>query len=482
MATTVSSAATAPPLQGTITSNGTGSGLDVQGIVQKLVAAEGAPQSTRLDAAEANVQAKLSALGSLRAALSSFQDSLAKVKDLSTFQGRTVTLSSEDFLSATASATAVPATYSVEVEQLAQAQKLQSTSFASSSTPVGTGTLTITSGGQSFNVVIDSTNNTVAGIAAAINSSTASNKVVATVITGANGTTTLTLTARTTGTANSLALSQTGGDGGLGAIQYPKSGGSGLTQIIEPLDARAKIDGVEVTSATNTISGAIDGVQIDLKQANDPGDTSTVTVQYDQPGARTLIDSLVKSYNGVVDAVKSVASYDASAQKAGPLFGDLGVSNLVDQLRRVLGSPVTGVDSSVNMLTKIGITFDLDGHINVDGTKLDAALSANFKDIGTLFADKNVGVGARLDNMLDPYLESGGVFDGRNDSLKASISEIDDQRQQLSNRLDALQARYLAQFNALDTLLAQMQSTSNFLTQQLSNLPGFTFSDGKKSS
>ena len=150
---------------------------------------------------------------------------------------------------------------------------------------------------------------------------------------------------------------------------------------------------MEVTSATNTITGAIDGVQIDLQKANDPGDTSTVTVQYDQPGARKLIDSLVKSYNGVVDAVKSVASYDASAQKAGPLFGDLGVSNLVDQLRRVLGSPVTGVDSAVNMLAKIGVTFDLDGHLSEDGAKLDAALTANFKDIGRLFADKSAASG-----------------------------------------------------------------------------------------
>ncbi len=480
MATTVTSAATAPPLQGTITSNGTGSGIDVQGIVQKLVAAEGAPQSSRLDAAEATAQAKLSALGSLRSALSSLQDSLAKVKDLTTFQGRKVVMSSEEFLSATASSTAVPASYSVEVEQLAQAQKLQSTPFASSSTPVGTGTLTITSGGKSFDVVIDSTNNTVAGIAAAINSSAAGGKVVATVI-NANGTATLTLTARTSGTANALTVSQAGGDGGLAAIQYPKSGASGLTQIVQALDAKAKIDGVEVTSATNTISGAITGVQIDLHEANEPGDTSTVTVQYDQPGARTLIDALVKSYNGVVDAVKNVASYDASAQKAGPLFGDLGVSNLVDQLRRVLGSPVAGVDSTVNMLAKIGVTFGLDGHLSVDGTKLDAALTASFNDVGTLFADKNVGIGARLDAMLDPYLESGGVFDGRNDSLKASISDIGDQRQRLSNRLDALQARYLKQFNGLDTLLAQMQSTSNYLSQQLSNLPGFTFSDGKKS-
>src|SRR5215831_15345981 len=137
MATTVTSAATAPPLQGTITSNGTGSGLDVQGIVQKLVDAEGAPTTSRLDAAEADVQAKISALGSLRSALSSFQDSLSKVQDIATFEGRTVTLSSEDFFSATASSSAVPANYAVEVEQLAQAQKLQSTAFASSSTAVG---------------------------------------------------------------------------------------------------------------------------------------------------------------------------------------------------------------------------------------------------------------------------------------------------------------------------------------------------------
>jgi flagellar hook-associated protein 2 len=482
MATTITSAATAPPLQGTITSNGTGSGLDVQGIVQKLVDAEGAPTTSRLDAAEADVQAKISALGSLRSALSSFQDSLSKIQDITTFEGRTVVQSSQDFFSATASASAVPASYAVEVEQLAQAQKLQSTPFASSSTAVGTGTLTITAGGQSFNVVIDSTNNTVAGIAAAINSSAAGAKVVATVINGANGTATLTLTAASTGTANALTVTQAGGDGGLAALQYPQSGGSGSTQIIQPLDAKAKIDGVEVTSATNAITGAIDGVEIDLKQANDPGVTSTVTVQFDQPGAQSLVDGFVKSYNAVVDAVSSVASYDASSQQAGPLFGDLGVTNLVDQLRRAIGSPVTGVNSSVNMLSNIGVTFDLDGHLSVDDTKVNAALTANFKDVGTLFADKNVGIGAQLGNLLDPYLQSGGVFDGRNDSLKASISDIDNQRQELSNRLNALQARYLDQFNALDTLLAQMQSTSSFLTQQLANLPGFTFSDGKKSS
>jgi flagellar hook-associated protein 2 len=482
MATTVTSTAAAPPLQGTITSNGVGSGLDVQGIVQKLVAAEGAPKSARLDSAEADAQAKLSALGSLRSALSTFQDAVTKLKDINGFQGRQVVTSSEDFFSATASTTALPATYEVEVEQLAQAHKLQSTPFASGSAVVGTGTLRITTGGQNFDIVVDSTNDTVAGIANAINTSPAGKSVIATVIAGAGGSATLTLTARTTGVANALTLTQSGGDGGLAALQYPPSGSTGLTEIAQALDAHAKIEGVEVTSATNTISGAIAGVDISLLEANDTGDTSTLTVQYDETSARSLIASFVKAYNGIVDSVQSVASYDSDTKQGGPLFGDGGVTNIVDQLRRVLGSTVPGLDSSLNMLAKIGVTADLDGHLSVDDTKLDAAFNTSFDDIGKLFGAPNVGLANNLGGLLDSYLSSGGVFDGRNDSLKASIADIDDQRQQLNDRLNDLQTRYLQQFNALDTLLAQMQSTSSFLTQQLANLPGFTFSDGKKSS
>jgi len=179
--------------------------------------------------------------------------------------------------------------------------------------------------------------------------------------------------------------------------------------------------------------------------------------------------------------VKSVASYNADTKQGGPLFGDGGVTNIVDQLRRVLGSAIPGLDSSLNMLAKIGISADLDGHLSVDGTKLNAAFNTSFDNVGKLFASPNVGIASSLDDLLDSYLSSGGVFDGRNASLKASIADIGDQRQQLNDRLTDLQNRYLQQFNALDTLLAQLQSTSSFLTQQLANLPGFTFSDGKKS-
>lgn len=466
---------------GTLTSSGVGSGLDVQGLVQKLVSAEGAPKSARLNAAEAKAQAKLSALGTLRAALSGFRDALAKLKDLDSFRGRKVVLSSPDFYSAAATSAAAPASYAVEVEQLAQAHKLQSSPFLATSTVVGTGTLTIATGGNTYNVSIDSTNDTVAGIARAINASAAGAKVGATVITGVGGAATLTLTARTTGIANALTVAQSGGDGGLAALVFPPSGGSGLTEIAPARDAHAKIEGVEVTSATNTISGAIDGVEIDLLKANDLGVTSTLTVQYDKVAARAQIDSLVKSYNAVVDAVKSVASYNADAKQGGPLFGDAGVTNIVDQLRRVLGSAVDGVDSSVNMLAKIGVSASLDGKLSVDGTKLDAIFTTSFDNIGKLFSDPTAGIAIKLNKLLDPYLQTGGVFDGRNASLNSSIKDIGDQRNELNDRLAALQDRYLKQFNALDTMLAQLQSTSSFLTQQLANLPGATLLTNKTS-
>jgi flagellar hook-associated protein 2 len=461
---------------GSIVSTGVGSGLDVTGLVQKLIEAEGAPKSARLDTAEAKAQAKLSALGSLRSALASFRDSVTKLKNIEAFRGRQVTLSNEDFFSATAASNAPPTSYSVEVDRLATAHKLRSpVPFAAATTPVGTGTLAITSGGVTFNVTIDGTNNTVAGIAGAINASAAGERVIASVITGSNGASTLTLTARNTGLANAITVTQSGGDGGLAALVYPAGGG--LAQAQEAFDARVLIDGIAVTSATNTISGAIAGVDLNLLAANADGVTTVLSVGYDKDGARKTIDELVKSYNGVVDAIKSVSSYDVAKKTGGPLFGDAGLRNLVFQLRRELGSSVLDVDPNLDMLSKVGVTVALDGKMSVDGTKLDAALSSDIDAVGELFAEPDVGLAFKLDALLDPYLQTGGVFDSRDASIKSSIADIDDQREALSTRLQGLQTRYLRQFNALDGLLAQLNSTSNFLTQQLSQLPGTVFNN-----
>jgi len=456
---------------GTIASSGVGSGLDVNGLVQKLVSAEGAPKSARLDQQEAKVQGKLSALGTLRAALAKFQDTVAALKSLGRFQGRQTTLSVQDFLTATTDSTAVPGSYDVEVQQLASAQKLQSGTFAASSTIVGTGTLQITAGGQIYEIDIDSTNNTLAGIAAVINSSAAASKVMATVISGATEAR-LTITARDTGLANAMTITQSGGDGGLVKLEYPPSG-IGMTQLNPALDANVLVDGVLATSTTNAISGAITGVTLNVSQANASGETTTVNVDYDRTATRKSVGDFVTAYNAVVDAIKSVASYNATTKQGGPLFGDTGVLNVGDQLRRVLTSNVPGVNEATDMLAEIGISAGLDGKLSVNSAQLDTAFNTNFDGIGQLFAADDVGIAVKLGDLLDQYVGADGLFAKRTETLNASIQDISDQRATLTDRLTALQARYTKQFNALDSLLAKLQSTSNYLTQQLANLPGY---------
>ena len=451
---------------GSIVSSGVGSGLDIAGLVRQLVQAEGGPKTLRLNAEEAKVQAKLSALGTLQSALASFRDTVSTLKDIEKFQGRMVTLSDEDFVSASASSSAVPGSYAIEVQQLATAHKLQSApnGYASAAAPVGTGTLHISIGGENFDVVIGSTNNTLAGIAAAINSSAAGDKVQATVLNGASEAR-LTITARSIGLASEMTITQDGGDGNLAGLL------GGLVEIEAAQNAAAEIDGITVTSTTNTLSGAIEGVEITLTAAHEVG-TTTIEVGYDRTAARATIDELVKGYNAVVDAIKSVSSYNVESREGGPLFGDAGVRNIVYQLRRELTANVAGLSGSFDMLTEIGVTADLSGKLSVDTAKLDAAFAADFDAVGELFAAENVGVAVRLDTILAPYLDSGGTFDSRTAGLKSSIDDINDRREALNERLLALQARYTKQFNALDSLLSQLQGTSNFLNQQLSQLPG----------
>jgi flagellar hook-associated protein 2 len=157
------------------------------------------------------------------------------------------------------------------------------------------------------------------------------------------------------------------------------------------------------------------------------------------------------------------------------LLGDSGVRNIVEQLRRELTSSVVG-SGAANSLASIGITTQLDGNLAVEATKLDAAFDANFDAIGALFATEDQGLATKLDSVLNQHLATQGATESRTTGLKSTIDSIGERRAALAVRLTALQARYSKQFNALDGLLSQLQGTSNFLNQQLSQLPGTAFS------
>jgi flagellar hook-associated protein 2 len=462
---------------GSIIGSGIGSGLDIQGLVSQLVKAEGAPKTQRLNVQEARAQAKLSALATLRSALGSFRSALGSLKDLAAFQGRTVKASSSDFISATTTSAATPGSYSLEVERLAAAHRLH-TGAHGAADAIGTGTLSLSVGDATFTVEITEGDDTLAGIAAMINRAADNVGITASLVNGVDGSR-LVLAATQTGAANRIVVAQSGGNGGLAALEYdPDNLVTNMIELEAPQDARILINTFAVESASNTIADAVPGVSITLLAKNESGETTDLTVAFDKAGARKKIDNLVKSYNGLLDSLASVSSYDASSQTAGPLFGDSGLRNIKAQIRRELGADI-GVDGPFRMLSDIGIETELDGKLSINAARLDAAFADDFDAIGRLFSDGETGIAGRLDAMLDPYLASNGILDTRTKGFKATIGDIGEQREALEVRLQAVEARLLKQFNALDSLLAQLQTTSSYLDQQLKNLPG-TLLDRKK--
>lgn len=458
-----------------ITSSGIGSGLDIAGLVQQLVAAEAAPVSTRIAQKEARVQTRLSAFGSLKSALSDFRDQVDKMRTAKSFLARRATSGNEDLFSVSVSESALPATYSVDVSQLAQTQKLTSGTFSDKDTVVGTGTLTITVGTAAFNIDVTAENNTLAGIRDSINGALDNTGVSATIVNADSGSY-LILTGENTGAANSMTVNQAGGDGGLAALEYdPGAGLNALTESISAQDALVKIDGFDVFSSTNKITGAVDGVTLDLLQA-DPGVPASLQIDNDTDAVTQMINDFVESYNALIETFDQLTSYDAEAEVAGPLLGDATIRGIRDQIRREFSTNVENISAPFNSLGEIGIEIQLDGKLAVTGENLSTVLNENFTSLGQLFAATD-GFAVRLFDLTDSYLATGGIIASRTEGLNRAIEEFSDQREALGDRLASLEGRLLRQFNALDSLIGQLNQTSNFLSQQLSNLPGFVTRD-----
>ena len=455
-----------------ITSTGIGSGLDISGIVQQLVAAEGRPVVARLGQQEARVQAKLSAFGVLKSSLSEFQTALDSLRDIDSFLARKASTAEGSPYTVSADGTSSPGKYSVEVVQLAQAQKLTSGVFADSDTVVGTGTLQITVGADTFGIVVDSSNNTLAGIRDAINVAADNSGVSASIVNADSGSY-LILSGDNVGSANSITVTQSGGDGGLAALEYdPPNLLTSLTESTAAQDSLIRIDGFDVAGTSNTITGAVQGVTINLLTA-DPGTLVDLTVANDEVAARKSVDQFVNSYNNLVDVFGELASYDSETQVTGPLFGDTTLRAIQSQVRRELSNVVSDIDAGFSTLSEVGISLQLDGKLTVDDSKLTAIMADDFTQLGQLFSATD-GYAVRIYDVVDSYLSSNGVLGAREDGLNKQIERITDDRTSLGQRLTSLEARLTRQFNAMDALLGQLNATSNFLSQQLSNLPGFT--------
>ncbi len=451
-----------------ISATGLGSGLDIKSLVDQLVSAERQPVATRLAAQEARATAQLTAIGRLKGALSAFQSAAAGLADVGQFQQRLASVSDDERITASATAQAESAVYDVEVLGLATAHRLVSGPFASAGSVVGEGQLTITSGGSAMQIEITAANSTLEGIRDAINDSANNPGVRASIVTGADGAH-LIVSATATGVANAVTIDAVAPGSALEILEFGAGTSNSLTELKPAADASARIDGLLVTSATNSIENAIEGVTIELLQA-EPGTVLSLEVSHDEESAREAVAKFVDAYNAVAKAIKELTAYNAETRAAGALLGDAATRGIKNALRETLSRAVDTASDTFRTLAEIGVTTGTDGSLSLDATKLGSALATDFDAVGRLFADPAEGIAVRLESIVEDFLASDGRIGTREATLKIRLDDISDRRTELDSRMEQVRKRYQNQFNALDRLVGQLNQTSSFLSQQLANL------------
>lgn len=388
-----------------LSSAGIGSGLDVESIVTGLMGIEKKPL-TAVTQQKTDYQSQISAYGTLKSSLSTFQTAVSALSSASKFNAQTVTSGSTSVFTATSDGSATLGNYAVTVSQLAKSQKLSVSGFANTADVVGTGTLTISFGtyatvGNTFtpntakpdlSLTIDSTNNTLAGVRDAINA--ANSSVSATIIN--DGTTNhLVITSKDTGEVNSLKISVTdSGDtnntdtSGLSKLAYDPTAsvgsGKNMSQMQAAQNAVLDIDGIAVVKASNTVTDAISGVTLNLLTTSG-GNSANLGVASNKDKVKESITAFVDAYNKLDTSLRSLTKYDETGKSSGVLLGDATARSVISQLKSVMTKTIT-TGGNLTTLSQVGVAFQRDGKLALDSTKLDAAVASNFSDIASLFA------------------------------------------------------------------------------------------------
>jgi flagellar hook-associated protein 2 len=444
---------------GTISSAGIGSGLNVNAIVSALVQARQSAPQAQIDGRKAQTNNLLTGLASLNSALGSLQSALSQLSSVNTFGTFAATLSNSAVGTTSTLSSAQPGSYSVAVSQLATVQSCSSGALATGAA-VGAGTLSVTVGARSMNLTVSATD-TLATIATAINSASSNPGVTATVINGANGQQ-LMLSSNKTGVANGFSISAgSGSSSGLSALasQLSSAGAN------EAHDAQLTINGIQVSSASNTVSGALDGVTLNLAATG----TTQLQVTRDNSAAITAVQGFVTAYNNYEGTVASLSSYDKTSGSAGVLLGDTTLTSVKRQISMVLSGTVKG--NSVGSLAALGIVRDKNGQLVPDNAKLSSALNANPNAVKDLF-NGSAGYGTRLNAVINSFAGPGTVIPTRIASLNNTLTQLGKQQTDLTNRMAVYQKQLQTQYTQLDTLMSSLNNTSSYLSTALQQLTG----------
>ena len=364
-----------------LASPGIGSGLDVNSIVSQLMAVESRPL-TVLATKEARQQAQLSAFGSLKGSLSTFQNSVATLSDPAKFSAVTADIADTSLATVSSSSKAAPGNYSIEIQSLAQAQKIKSGNFADTTATVGTGTLTIQYGtysGGAFtlnpdkaaeSITIATDKSSLAGVRDAINE--ANGNISASIVNDGSGDR-LVISSNDTGLSNALKITVADDDlnntdnTGLSQLAFDVSTGgtANLTETVAASDAKVIIDGITVNKASNTINDAIEGVTLTLQKA-DIGNPTNLSIARDTASVQAAIQSFVSAFNDLDQTITDLSNFDTESQRASVLTGDSTLRAVQSQLRSIFNTPLSTAGGGFSTLSEIGITFQADGKLSLD--------------------------------------------------------------------------------------------------------------------
>lgn len=475
-----------------LSSLGVGSGLDAESIVTKLVAIEKQPAQA-IATQNSKLETKVSTWGKIQSAFSALQDAAEALNKADFWTATTASSSDASAVSVTSSPESAAGSYSVNVSALASAQYIASQPFTSKTAAVGEGTLRIQLGtyandpdnappAATFNakaaalaaeIKIGPDDNTLEKIRDRINSANAG--VTASLVTDASGT--RLIMRGPTGVENGFKVSVTEDPAapGLSALAYDgtkikSQNPMSRTQLAG--NAVAEINGISVSSSSNTFSNVLDGVSLSVSKVT----TSPVSVNVasDTSSIKKGIDTFVSAYNSVVSTIRVQTLYDETSKTAGPLQGDATARGLLSQIRSLMGTG-TSASSVFSRLPDIGLDIAKDGTLSTKSSKLNAALDnlpemkKFFSNVNETDASKN-GIGQRVVELTKKLLQEDGAIDSKTDGLNSTIKRNKDKIERIEDRVTLVEARLRAQYSALDTNVSKLSGLQSYVAAQLAAL------------
>ncbi|MGP9468849.1 flagellar filament capping protein FliD [Halomonas sp. TP35] len=459
----------------TITSLGVGSGLDLTGLLDELQDAERGKLEP-ITQQKADQEAKISAYGQLQTSLNAFNDAVAKINDPKLYQSLSANVRGDD-IKATTSANALPGSYQVEVSQVATYGSLASesiTEIEETSDPLELNGATairlnfVGSESKPVDIELDA-NSSLNDIRDAINANKDAG-VNAMIINDGDGYR-LALSSKVTGADASIDSFEFVG----GAGPFGKAEEAGAKQ--QGQNASLTVNGITITSASNQVEDAIQGVTLNLGElsiAEGEKATSTVNIERDTLKQREAINDFVDAYNDLKDTTNGLTSFNAESGTAGELLGDRTLRTIESRLRSVLTGG--GEGGELSTLSQLGITLEagttLSGKLEVDDEKLDNLIANDPQALSAFFAgdNKDGGLAGKLNSSIDQMTSSNGVLKGAITGAESNVKSLDERYARMEKSIEGTLSRYRTQFGQLDVMISQMNNMSSYLTQQFDAL------------